>query len=130
MSILLVRNNLNPILVLLFAVCLGATAGFQPTSSLLVLSKPFTQRTQTLKNSQPPQYDDREFEVDAEGIPKLQIPKPKLAVPEFDFKEVLKRLAALGATVIAFVAIQKLGLAASEVFTPELSPEQVRDFQL
>mmetsp|Transcript_21631 Transcript_21631/g.44478 ORF Transcript_21631/g.44478 Transcript_21631/m.44478 type:complete len:124 (+) Transcript_21631:78-449(+) len=123
MSIL--RNNIGSILLLFVAVCLGATEGFQPISSALS-TKPSVRFE---LNEMPPQYDERDFEVD-EGIPKLKIPEPKLSMPEFDFKEVLKKLAVLGATVLAFVAIQKLGLAASEVFTPELSPEQVRDFQL
>ncbi len=124
MSIL--RSN---ILFLLVAVFLGAVSGFQPSAR-----SPAVVTTTTSKlflNTPPPQqpYDEDDFEVEG-GIPKLKIPKPSLSVPEFDFKEVLKRIAALAATVAAFVAIQKLGLAASEVFTPELTAEQVRDFKL
>ena len=122
----ILRSNL---LLIVMAVFLGVTSGFQQRAPASALS-----RRQPMKlhlNTPPPQnqYDEDDFEVQ-EGIPKLKIPQPKLSVPEFDFKEVLKRVAALAATVAAFVAIQKLGLAASEVFTPELSAEQVRDFTL
>ena len=125
MSIL--RSN---IVFLIVAVFLGAVSGFQPSArSPAVLTTATT--TRIFLNTPPPQqqYDEDDFEVEG-GIPKLKIPKPSLSVPEFDFKEVLKRVAALAATAAAFVAIQKLGLAASEVFTPELTAEQVRDFKL
>ncbi|OEU10801.1 hypothetical protein FRACYDRAFT_220081, partial [Fragilariopsis cylindrus CCMP1102] len=63
------------------------------------------------------------------GIPKLKLPPlPSLSMPEIDGKETLKKVGVLAATIIAFVIIQKVGLLVSEVYTPELSAEQVRDF--
>ena len=65
------------------------------------------------------------------GIPKLKLPPlPSLSMPEIDGKETLKKVGVLAATIIAFVIIQKVGLLVSEVYTPELSAEQVRDFKL
>lgn len=126
MSIL--RSN---IVFLIIAVFLGAVSGFQSSARSQAVLTTATTTTRIFLNTPPPQqqYDEDDFEVEG-GIPKLKIPKPSLSVPEFDFKEVLKRIAALAATAAAFVAIQKLGLAASEVFTPELTAEQVRDFKL
>ena len=51
----------------------------------------------------------------------------------FQFPEIpdtVKKVGALAATVLAFVIIQKVGLELSDIFTPELSPEQVRDFEI
>lgn len=128
MSIL--RNN---IFFLLVAVFLGAASGFQPSarSPAALTTSSRQQSVKVFLNTPPPQqqYDEDDFEVEG-GIPKLKIPKPSLQVPELDVKEVLKRVAALALTAAAFVAIQKLGLAASEVLTPELTAEQVRDFKL
>ena len=65
------------------------------------------------------------------GIPKLKLPPlPSLSMPEIDGKETLKKVGVLAATILAFVIIQKVGLLVSDVYTPELSAEQVRDFQL
>ena len=65
------------------------------------------------------------------GIPKLKLPPlPSLSMPEIDGKETLKKVGVLAATIIAFVIIQKVGLLVSDVYTPELSAEQVRDFKL
>ena len=133
MSILRKNNN---ILLLLVALFLGVASGFQQSARSPAMASVREIRRQHQPtivlhlNTPPPQYDaDDDFEVQ-EGIPKLKIPKPSLSMPEFDFKEVLKRVAALAVTLAAFAAIQKLGLAASEVFTPELTAEQVREFKL
>ena len=97
-----------------------------------------------LRLNTPPQfdYDDDNFDASpygegtggepplpTQGIPKLKIPTPSFSMPEIDFKDVLKRVAALAATAVAFVVIQKLGLAASEVLTPELTAEQLKNYQ-
>jgi hypothetical protein len=136
------NNNNNSLSFLLFvAVCLGAASGFQHNALPLRLSSIATttavreQPVTILRLNTPPQYDDEDNEFDpsplpAEGIPKLKLPTPSLSMPEIDFKEVLKKFGILAGTVIAFLAIQKLGLMASEIFTPELSAEQVRDFRL
>ena len=47
-----------------------------------------------------------------------------------EIPDTVKKVGALAATVLAFVIIQKVGLELSDIFTPELSPEQVRDFEL
>jgi hypothetical protein len=75
-------------------------------------------------NNEPRQGDDV-------GIPKLKLPSlPSLSMPEIDGKESLKKFGVLAATIIAFVIIQKVGLMLSDIYTPELSAEQVRDFKL
>jgi hypothetical protein len=141
------RNNNkknSQVFLLLVAVCLGVASGFQRHNALsplrLATPTPVAGRepVMILNLNTPPQFDedyDNEFDpspqpIPAEGIPKLKLPTPKLSMPEIDFKEVLKKFGVLAGTVIAFLAIQKLGLTLSEIFTPELSAEQVRDFRL
>jgi hypothetical protein len=152
------NNSSSQAFLLLVAVCLGAALGFQQQSTLPLRppSAASPQHSVRSRRQQPvvlflntppqfPQYDDDEFDVtpfetassnsnepqpiEPQGIPKLKLPTPNLQLPELDFKEVLKRFAALAVTVIAFLAIQKLGLLASEIFTPELTAEQVRNYQ-
>jgi len=139
---------------LLLALCFEAVSGFQQcalsvrSSSLTPLSKGNSPVVRFL-SSPPPQYDENEFDstpyggadnysssvdqpdaLPAQSIPKLKIPKPSLSVPEIDIKETLKKVALLVLTVLAFIAIQKGGLILSEIFTPELSEEQVKNFVL
>ena len=127
---------------LILALWFESTSGFQQNtislraSSLTPLAK--QNGPVVLFLNTPPNYDDNEFDPSpsggeqqpAQSIPKLKIPKPSLSVPEIDFKETLKKVAVLAVTVLAFLAIQKGGLILSEVFTPELSEEQVRNFVL
>ena len=139
------RNNSRAILLSFCILSLGVVSGFQhnmrPSSSL---SQMPVRKTVNLHLNTPPQYDDDDFDsspfgeptMDNEqplpdtGIPKLKLPTPSFDMPELDFKEILIRFASLVATVVAFAAIQKLGLMASEVLTPELTAEQVKDFRL
>ena len=64
------------------------------------------------------------------SLPKLQIPKLSMPKFEIDFKEELKKIGVVVATVIAFVVIQKVGLLVSGIVTPELSPEDIAKFEL
>lgn len=75
--------------------------------------------------------DNKPQQGDDVGVPKLKLPSlPSLSMPEIDGKESLKKFGVLAATIIAFVIIQKVGLIVSDIVTPELSAEQVKDFRL
>eukprot|EP00535_Pseudo-nitzschia_heimii_P006213 CAMPEP_0197187056 /NCGR_PEP_ID=MMETSP1423-20130617/15143_1 /TAXON_ID=476441 /ORGANISM="Pseudo-nitzschia heimii, Strain UNC1101" /LENGTH=149 /DNA_ID=CAMNT_0042638535 /DNA_START=9 /DNA_END=458 /DNA_ORIENTATION=+ len=138
-------------LFLLAAFSVGVVSGFQHTVRPL-RTTPHTTISVTaavrspmiLRLNTPPQYDYDDDDFDAtpfgdstggepplptQGIPKLKLPTPSFSMPEIDFKDVLKRVAALAVTAVAFVVIQKLGMAASEIFTPELTAEQVKNYQ-
>eukprot|EP00536_Pseudo-nitzschia_multiseries_P015141 jgi/Psemu1/311768/fgenesh1_kg.828_\ len=135
---------------LLLALCFEAISGFQQSalsrhSSSLATPLATRSSSSSSSNNSPVVrflYDDNDFDatprggvddldpLPAQSIPKLKIPKPSLSLPELDFKETLKKVALLGVTVLAFVAIQKGGMILAETFTPELSEEQVRNFVL
>ena len=56
-----------------------------------------------------------------ESVPKMKLPPaPQLPTPSLG--AVLNRLGALGLTVLAFVLLQKLGLAASEYWNESVAP--------
>lgn len=123
------NNNLLGLFFVLF--CLVTASAFQqkstPCLSSLTASSPLA-RSYVLLSSMPPNYDDNEFDAPPQSIPKLKLPTPSM--PEIDVKESLKKFAILGVTVLVFLAIQKGGLILSDIFTPELSEEQVSNFRL
>ena len=148
------RNN-SQVILLLAALSFGTVLGFhhytlmRPMSQHKISAFETAVRSQTILHlNTPPQfpYDDDDFDASpfgdskeepplpTQGIPKLKLPTPPQIdfmeiLKNMDFKEILKRIAALAATAAAFVAIQKLGLAASEILTPELTAEQVKNFE-
>lgn len=63
-------------------------------------------------------------------IPKVSVPKLDGILDGIDWKIVAKRFAIGVGTVATFVIIQKVGVIASSIVTPELSSEQVSNFRL
>ena len=61
------------------------------------------------------------------SLPKLQI--PRLSMPKLDIID-FQKVGVVVATGIVFVAIQKIGLLVSGVVTPELSAEDIQNFEL
>ena len=132
------RKNSSQAFLLFVAVCLGVASGFQHNAlpPLRLATTTAIREPVILNLNTPPQFDedyDNEFDpspIPAEGIPKLKLPTPNFSMPEINFKELLIKFGILAGTVIAFLALQKLGLTLSEIYTPELSAEQVKDFRL
>lgn len=129
------------ILVLLLLLQTASSFRLAPLSPSTII--PSSQRSKAsiiLSLGGPPDpWDDEKGPLDVEpmtdegqgmGIPKLQV--PKLSVPKFDIdiKDITKKLGVVALTVAAFVAIQKIGLIVSGVVTPELSLEDIQNFNL
>ena len=127
------------LLFVLLAWGLGAT-GFQlrPPSPVSIPSTGTAERTVLMMSSpggeEDPYSDFNDFDggktpMAPGGIPKPKLPDlPKPKLPSFgdiDFKEIAVKFGALVATVLFFIAFQKLGLWLSDTFTPELSPEDI-----
>ena len=126
------------ILAVLVMTIIGTVLSFQPqqqhcsSSSRSTRAAPLSPKSIIVALHLSDDNNDNKPQLgDDVGIPKLKLPPlPSLSMPEIDGKETLKKVGVLAATIIAFVIIQKVGLLVSDVYTPELSAEQVRDFKL
>mmetsp|Transcript_40096 Transcript_40096/g.45807 ORF Transcript_40096/g.45807 Transcript_40096/m.45807 type:complete len:127 (+) Transcript_40096:3-383(+) len=89
-----------------------------------------------LNLSMPPQFpnnnnDENENNLSPTQLPKLKLPSlPSFSMPEIDTEALVKKVGVAAATILAFVLIQKVGLYVSEIVTPELTAEEVREFRL
>mmetsp|Transcript_27008 Transcript_27008/g.30350 ORF Transcript_27008/g.30350 Transcript_27008/m.30350 type:complete len:151 (-) Transcript_27008:132-584(-) len=90
-----------------------------------------------LNLSMPPQFpnnnnDENDTNLSPTQLPKLKLPSlpTSFSMPEIDTEALLKKIGVVAATILAFVLIQKVGLYVSEIVTPELTAEEVREFRL
>lgn len=85
-------------------------------------SEPKYSRISLILDAEPPQ-EDNEIVVEEE-VPKLRVPKIGFSMPSLEDNNFLP----LVLTLIAFVAIQKIGLLVAGIVTPEISVEDIQKF--
>mmetsp|Transcript_38745 Transcript_38745/g.44633 ORF Transcript_38745/g.44633 Transcript_38745/m.44633 type:complete len:150 (-) Transcript_38745:280-729(-) len=105
----------------------STSTGITPTPPVVVV----------LNLSMPPQFpnnnnDENDTNLSPTQLPKLKLPSlpTSFSMPEIDTEALLKKIGVVAATILAFVLIQKVGLYVSEIVTPELTAEEVREFRL